>query len=1334
MTDVTNDGDTIGEKNPADFVIAGLGGSAGSIPSFREFFRNVPPDSGMAYVVILHLSPEHDSHLAEVLQKSASIPVMQVQTPVKVAPDHVYVIPPNKSLAMNDGTLVVSEMTGFEERRAPVDIFFRTLADTHESRAVCVIFSGSGADGSMGLRRIKENNGLVLVQDPAEAEFDEMPLSSIATGLVDYILPVAEMPGRMMAYRQQLRSPPLLVKPHSEDDEQALMEIFTLLRIRTGHDFTNYKRATVLRRIERRMAVREIARLPEYARFLRDDSTEADALLRSLLISVTNFFRDRQVWETLEETIIPKLFDEKGADDHLRVWVAGCATGEEAYSLAMVLADGAAKLQSPAQIQLFATDLDAEAIAKARNGYYSVAESADVPPDRLRRYFLKERDGYRVRRELRELVLFAHHNLIKDPPFSHLDFVSCRNVLIYLNRTVQARTMELLHFALEPGGFVLLGTAESVDGSGQLFSTVDKEHHIYQSRAVPRVVTMLAPAQLTATADLRHTVSTAERTETRPRFAPLELHQRLLEDYAAPSLIVDEQYDIVHLTERAGKYLQFAVGDASLNLLQVVRPELRVKLRAALSQSSRNRGTVAVRGVSVNIGPRDETIDVIVRPTLRDGDPARGYFLVLFESPRDSVLDEPREATAVEPAARQMEEELIRVKARMRDTIEQYEMQVEEARAANEELQAMNEELRSTAEELETSQEELQSVNEELQTVNQELKVKIDEVSHANNDMRNLMSSTEIGTIFVDRSLCVKLFTPRIRDIFNLIPADVGRSLLDITSKLTIDKLATDVEAVLDRLQTIEREVQTRNGSWHLMRLLPYRTAEDRIDGVVLTFVDISKRKQAETALRESEERHRAIVTSARDYAIVTADIDGMILSWSPGAEAVFGWSEAEALGRPLGMTFTPEDQAAAQPEKERQLARDEGSAPDVRWHIRKDKSRIFVDGMMRLLTDAEGAPRGFLKIGIDMTQRRTTEEALRNSEARLRAVANIGPDLMWSNDANGVTDWYNQRWLEYTGQTFEEARGYGWLEAIHPDDRAQSMERFRVAFRSGERLRHEHRIRNSDNEYRWFLVQAEPLREADGTIVRWFGAATDIHEQRIARDLLEERVRERTHQLEDLSAQRQQLLERLVTATEEERQRVARELHDELGQHIAALRVELAGKQEKLSPRLGEIAERLDETIDRLMLELRPPILDHLGLHGAITSLAQDFSAASGLGIDVHLPGVGEGVRFSEAIETALYRAVQEGLTNAWKHARASTVSVIVERDQDTLRMILEDNGRGFESEGALAGEPARGRFGLLGMRERLALVRGTVDIESQPGSGTAIYIRVPLPDAKSG
>ena len=1161
-----------------DFLVVGLGGSAGSIQSFREFFRNVPRDSGIAYVVILHLSPQHESHLAEVLQASSSIPVTQVVEGVTVEPNHVYVIPPNKSLALSDGSLKLSEMTGYEERRAPVDIFFRTLADTHDHRAVCVILSGTGADGSMGLRRIKESNGLVLAQDPAEAEFGEMPRSSIATGLVDYVVPVAEMPKKIIAWRDQLRVKPLVLVER-DGDEQALMEIFTHLRMRTGHDFTNYKRATVLRRIERRLAIREIATLPEYATYLRDNPEEAEALLRELLISVTNFFRDRAVFEKLEQTIVPKLLQGKGADNQVRVWVAGCATGEEAYSIAMVLADVTSRMAHVPDIQIFATDLDGEAIRKARNGFYTAAETADVSPERLRGYFIREQDGYRVRPELRELVLFARHNLLKDPPFSHLDLISCRNVLIYLNRTAQERAMDVLHFALEPGGYLLLGTAESVDGAGQRFIASDKEAHIYQSRAVPRAVVLPTSSRLTVISDL-HTVDAVPepRLDARPRFAPIDLHQRLLEEYAAPSLIVDEQYVIVHLTERAARYLEFSAGEASLDLLQVVRPELRADLRTALYQAAQKRTAVAIGGV-------------VVHPALREGDPARGFFLVLFEEADGSAGIASRGGTEIEPVSRQIEDELIRVQSQMRVSTEQYEQQAEEAKAANEELQAINEELRSTAEELETSQEELQSVNEELRTVNQELKVRVEELGHANNDLRNLMASTEIGTIFVDRSLRVKLFTPRIRDIFNLIPADVGRPLLDITNKLEIDDLSNDLERVIEHLQTIEREVETHDGRWHLMRLLPYRTADDRIDGAALTFLDVTERKRAEDVvrrlaeeleervaertneLREATEMLRAIVDST-PQAIISIGTNGNVVTWNASAERMFGMRAADVIGRPL--------------------------------------------------------PKG------------------------------------------------------------AEAQG-DILEAM---------------FHGAAPLVHETQLHRHDGTTLTVSIFVAPLRAADGTIYAVMGLVQDIT---------------------DRTEERERLLRRIVTSQEEERHRLSRELHDELGQHLTALKIGLESldRADKAVSGMKEIVGRIDRSIDRLTLALRPPILDEAGLIGAITSLLQQFSAASGIRTDIHTSG-GDGERLPEAVETTLYRVLQEALTNVWKHSGAKNVSVILERQPEQVQLIIEDDGSGFDV-GEASDDAAQGRFGLVGMRERVTLFGGSFNIESTPGKGTTIFVRTP-------
>ncbi|MCM3902262.1 MAG: hypothetical protein ND866_11195 [Pyrinomonadaceae bacterium] len=721
MNDCPNNGELFGGEptnsgEGKEFLIVGLGASAGGIHALKEFLAHVPADSGMAYVVILHLSPDHESKLAEVLQSTAAIPVTQVQDRVQVEPNHVYVISPNQGLAMNDGHLLLSEMTRFEERRAPVDIFFRTLAKSHHSRAVCVILSGTGADGSMGMKHVKEYGGICIVQDPNEAEYSDMPRNSLATGLVDYVIPVAQIPDAIIVYRNHLHTIEIPTEPHQrpESDHKALRDIFTQLRVRTGHDFSNYKRSTVLRRIERRVRINELSNLPAYANYLTDRPQEAQALLRDLLISVTNFFRDLVPFEALERGIISKLLENKGPEDQVRVWVAGCATGEEAYSVAILFSECLEDMLEAPRVQIFATDIDEWAIAKAREAYYTPNDAADVAPERLRRFFLKEGKGYRVRRELREMVLFAAHNVIKDPPFSHLDLVTCRNLLIYLNRTAQERLMQVLHFALNPGGYLFLGTSESVQGSSDLFVAIDKDSHIFRSRHVDARFSLPIPS-LSLTAPMIQYQGENTSEVAHERLSYLDLHHRLVEQYAPPSLVVNEEYEIVHLSQRARHYLQIPTGEPSHNLLKMIRPELRLELRAALFQASQKRTNVEASGLEIRVNDHSERINLVVRPVLHGDDSSRGFFLVLFEEASEvpGAEGDPVESVVSrgEPMARMLEEQLIQTKAQLRATVEQHELQQEAMNASNEELQALNEELRSAAEELETSKEELQSVN-----------------------------------------------------------------------------------------------------------------------------------------------------------------------------------------------------------------------------------------------------------------------------------------------------------------------------------------------------------------------------------------------------------------------------------------------------------------------------------------------------------------------------------------------------------------------------------------------------------------------------------------------
>ncbi|MVM36189.1 PAS domain S-box protein [Spirosoma sp. HMF4905] len=973
--------ETPDQPTPAETIIVGIGASAGGVEALTQFFKQVTPDSGLAYVVILHLSPDYDSQLTQILQGVASIPVHKVEQRVRVIADHVYVVPPSKHLQMEDGYLIVLPNAQIEDRRAPVDIFFRTLAESHMERAIGVILSGTGANGSMGLKRIKERGGAVFVQNPRQADYNEMPRHAIATDLVDDILPVEEIPARLRAYAHNWVALFIAggIQPSSDEPQQALRDVFAQLRLHTGHDFTNYKRPTMLRRIERRLNVHNLLDLPTYVTFLRAHPEEVQALLKDLLISVTNFFRDRPVFTTLELQLMPLLTHAKTQDDTLRIWVAGCATGEEAYSIAILCAERTLDVVDAPTVQIFATDLDETALATAREGLYTLNDAADISPERLRRFFTKEGEVYRVRPEIRDMVLFAHHNVLKDPPFSRLNLVSCRNLLIYFNQTAQQRALETFHFALNPGGYLLLGLAETTEGKGDLYAPLNREHHLFQSRSVvnraypvPEISAGIGAIQKRVPG-----VSQANESPAHGRLSYGELHYQLLEQYGPPSILVNETFDILHVSERAGRYLQIGGGEPSKNLLQLIQPDLRLELRAAFYQAVQQRTPVVVPFLSVRLADQPHLITLHVRPVLGEGNPARGFMLVLFEPTLEEAVEPTRERPAVEPMVHQLEEELIRVKAQLKLANEQHELQAEELKAANEELQAINEELRSSAEELETSKEELQSINEELTTINQELKIKVEELLLASNNLQNLINATDIATLFLDRSLRVNLFTPATRTIFNLIATDVGRPLSDITGRLDYTQWQADAESVLATLQPIEREVGTTDGRMFMGRMIPYRTADDRINGLVLTFVDITQRKKSE----EANYFLASIVESSQD-SIITTNFRGLITSWNQAAEALYGYPAQEVIGQPLTLLSLPQDLAHILNNTEKIKQAQQVETYET-VQITKAGQILNLEVALSPVKDAFGQVIGVSTVARDITRRKATEEILRESDRR---------------------------------------------------------------------------------------------------------------------------------------------------------------------------------------------------------------------------------------------------------------------------------------------------------------------------------------------------------------
>ena len=991
-----------------DFPVVGIGASAGGIQALLRLFKNMPSDTGMAFVVVLHLSPKHESVADQVLQGVTTMPVLQVTAPTRIQKDCVYLISPSNNLSMKDGQLLVTHADRPPGRPVAIDLFFRSLAEAHGARAISIVLSGSGTDGAVGIARIKEFAGITIAQDPEDAEYEDMPRNAIATGMVDIVLPIADIPKKLVDLWTNMRAievpqPPQeqVVAPSHADNvalaaERALEAILTILHTRTGHDFHHYKRATVLRRIERRLQVNALPNLPLYEQFLGSHSEETLPLLKDMLIGVTNFFRDREAFDVLERAVIPKIVTEsKSLDEPMRAWVAGCSTGEEAYSLAMLLCERLPEgIELPA-IHLFATDIDTHAIDVARAGSYPESILADVPAARLARFFTHTRARYAVNKSVREKILFAPHNLLRDPPFSQLDLVSCRNLLIYLDQSIQRQIFETFHFALKPGGFLFLGSSESADLVDDLFVALDKKHRIYQAKVLAsRPRTSVAPIARLATGPTYGSVA-AQPDAERPGLETADLHRRAIEHAAAPSVIVARDGEIVHMSAGVGQFFHSMGGEPSHNLLKLIHPELRLELRTALFQATQKSMPVDTRPVRFSHGETPARVSMTVHPyhdQASGADILHVSFATLDSAPlhEASATDEGDPATE-DPVVAQLEAELYLAKENLQSSIEQSNASTEELRASNEELQAMVEELRSASEELETSKEELQSVNEELVTVNLELQTKVEETAKANDDLENLITSTEIATIFVDRSLRIKRYTAPAVGLFNLIKSDVGRPLLDLTHHLNYPELAADTAEAFANLRKIEREVETNDGRWFLARLLPYRTADDRIDGAVLTLIDITARRLAQLDARTSEDRLKLAALTTDDYGIIVQDMDGTIVSWNKGAQGIFGYKEAEAKGKSIDIIFTPEDQAQGAAAKERERAAKVGRADDERWHVRRDGAPVYCSGVMTLIDAPQF--KGYAKIVRDVTDKKGVESQQQlqltlEREIRLQAEA----------------------------------------------------------------------------------------------------------------------------------------------------------------------------------------------------------------------------------------------------------------------------------------------------------------------------------------------------------
>jgi two-component system CheB/CheR fusion protein len=893
------------------FPIVGIGASAGGLAAFEAFFSAMPADteSGMAFVLVQHLAPDHKSILTDLVKRYTRMNVYEVEDGMQIQPHCAYIIPPNRDMALLNGTLQLLEPTVAHGLRLPIDFFFRSLAQDQHERAICIVLSGTGSDGTLGARAVKGEGGMVMAQDPASTTYDGMPRSAIATGLVDYVLPPAEMPAQLIAYAEHaFARRPRPVSAPVPKAQDTLKKICAVLRTHTGHDFSQYKESTLARRVERRMALHQIERPDEYLRYAQHNPAEVDALFRDLLIGVTSFFRDPEAFAVVETQVIPRLFAGKPVGSTVRAWVCGCATGEEAYSLAILLQETMDTLKQTFTVQVFATDIDSQAIEQARSGVYPASVAADVSPERLARFFTQDtaEGDYRIQKSIRDLLVFSEQDVIKDPPFSRLDLVSCRNLLIYMNADLQKRLIPLFHYALKPQGVLFLGPSETVGEFATLFDVLDRRWKLYARQADlpgaarPALGDFVLPLP-GAEAPLR-ALRAEGPARGRANFRDLT-EQALLHHYAQTGVLVNSRGEILHVYGRTGQYLELAPGDVATNILPMAREGLRRELTTALHRAVTHKKPVVYAGLQVRTNGDLVRVNLTVRPLVGDA-AAPDLFLVVLEQepPASPAVEEEAGPPSpdVDGRVADLERELRAKEEYLQTTLEEMETSNEELKSTNEELQSVNEELQSTNEELETSKEELQSVNEELATVNAELQAKVADLSRANNDMNNLLAGTGVATVFVDMRLHVLRFTPAAAEVINLIPGDVGRPLGHVVSNLvSYGRLTKDAQAVLDSLVPVEREVQTEAGAWHLMRMRPYRTLENAIEGVVISFVDITRLKKAEAAQREAQALAESIVDAVREPLLVL-DEDLKVASANRAFYRTFQVQPDETLGRVL--------------------------------------------------------------------------------------------------------------------------------------------------------------------------------------------------------------------------------------------------------------------------------------------------------------------------------------------------------------------------------------------------------------------------------------------------
>ncbi len=1308
------------------FPVVAIGASAGGLEAFGEFFNAMPADSGMAFILIQHLPPDRESMIAEILSKRTTMPVAQVQDGMPVQPNHVYVIRPGHTLTIKDGVLHLGKRVETPGHSRPVDDFFKSLAEEQRERAIAIIMSGMGSNGAAGAQAIKAVGGMCIAQDPDSAQFPSMPRHLIDAGYADYILRPPDMPEVLLQYahhpytrggRQENAA--------SRHEEQHLREIIAILRARTRHDFSGYKKATIQRRIQRRMGLNHITPLSEYTKLMRESPVESSALLDDLLIHVTGFFRDAEAWESLRSKVIVPLIAARQPGESLRCWVTACSSGEEAYTLGMLLIEEAERVNKFLDIKIFATDTAQRTLANARQGIYPGGLEADITPERLERFFHKEDEVYRVRQDLRELVIFAPQNVLQDPPFFKLDIATCRNLLIYLEPEMQQRVLSLLHFGLRDGGALFLGTSEtaSIDG---LFETLDKKARIFRRIGKPQngPLTLLPRTPV----GLREKVL-AEHVDPIPRSVAQLTRRTLLAHHVPAAVTVDRDFRIVYFQGNTHPYFSQPTGEPTRDLMAVIRDSVRGAVRTALQRAVKENGTAIVMDGWILTEQGRRKVVVTASPLEASAHPP--LYVVSFKEQADLALTPVQGHAPADPRA--LDEELQHMREELQSTIEELQTSNEEQKASNEEITCINEELQSTNEELETSKEELQSLNEELTTVNSQLLAKIEEHQASSNDLNSLLVSTDIAVVFLDRRLRIRRYTPAMKSLMELISTDVGRPLRDLSWKFSDPELLADVQAVLDTLVPIEREIRAEGDRWYIRRVLPYRTPEDRIDGVVMTFMDISERKRTAAALAE-----RARLLDLSNDAIIVRDVHNRVIYWNHGAAELYGWTPKEAIGKDLQeLVHTdadiPHEQLIAELQKHDRLEREV-------VQVARDGRRITALCRWALDRDADGKPGAILTTATDMTAHKLAGEKARANEEHFRLLMDSVRDFgIFLLDPHGRISAWNAAAERLLGWTEKEALGQSGSLIFTPEDRAAAIPEKELAHA---------RAHGAATDERWHLRKDGSRFWASGVMSAIRPGGVLLGFVKVLRD---ETVRKQTEDMlqaaktaaEDANRIKDEFL---ATLSHEIRTPLSAillwvKMLKERADDPAQLREGLAAIESSAEAQARLIEDMLDTSriaLGKLRMELAETELAPF-VRAAVETI-EPTAVAKSITLELTCPHDGAMVLLDE---NRMRQVLWNVLTNAVKFTPSGgTVSVVVATLDAEVEIRVIDSGQGISREflphifdrfRQFESSTTR-RYGGLGLgltisKQLVELHGGTIEAASGgPGTGTTVTIRLPL------